>query len=663
MAQFKSPGMESRERFIGGSVRKRPTGRAGIVAPFEWGPVNTVVTITDTTELASVFGTPNDDNYNDFFQAWNYLQYASDLRVVRVINEETARNSSGIFDQVDYRIVNPGTGYSVGDNLIIQYENVNIEEEATITQVGASGEIERVSIPSGKIIKKLKELNTYPVMSTEWKISISGDSEGVGALIEASTIATDSGITIINSDFAQQSLDSVEFGEVSVKYGLPRIATLYAGKQGDRTDVEIVSYDRFHAEQRGELTIHPYGTRRPMYARDYFRYGPANEDQYAIVVYVNNERRETHIVSTNPNDTDPLSGRSIFMDHYFDVGSSEYITMIAKDFPKNFSGIISLGGGTSSTGDITASEYMRGLNLIRDDERLKINTLIAGGVANRNPEIASTVQKYASSIGDALQNLVVVVDPLVEDVVGKEARVAVDNMVKRRGSQDENNLNINSTYTVITGNYGLQYDPYNNVNRWVSLSGDMAGLMAQADNRANPAQSPAGADFGVIQNKYKLAINPNKTLRDKLTTVSINPVISLEEGSGFMFYADLTATYEQSHYDHINNRRVANYIKELFEDLGAGMLFKNNTQFTRLQFKTTGDAILRNLSGNTIEFGRVWCDERNNPDDVVFRKEFVATIYYKPYNSINYVLLNFVSVESGTQIEEDVVRQDQLPKF
>lgn len=658
MAQFKSPGLETRERFIGGSVRNRPSGRAGIVGSFEWGPVYSITTVTNTTELVELFGKPTNENYNDFYNAYNYLQYANDLRVVRVINEKSARNSTGLFDQVDFEIVSEGTGYQVGDKLTISYDDTVVEDQAEVTSIGSNGEIKTIFIPSRKIINHLKASNNYPTMTDGWSVTDGYGSLGVGSLIEAKGIIMDSAVTIVNSDFATQSLDDVDFGEKCVKYGLPRLSAIYAGTMGDDITLEIVSYERFNAQQRGELTIYPYGNTRPMYAKDYFRYGPQNENQYAIVVFVGGERRETHIVSTDPNDVDTLSGRSIYMDSYFDVGSSEYFTMISADFPKGFSGIIQLGGGRSSTGDITAGDYIIGLDLVRDEESIKISTLIGGGTSNKDPELATTVMKYASNVGESNQNMVVVLDPLAEDVVGKRARVAVANIVKRRGSNEESNMNVNSTYTVLTGNYALQYDTYNNVNRWVSLSGDMAGLMASVDARSTCAQSPAGTDFGVIKNKLRMAFNPNKPLRDQLTTVSVNPVMSFGEGSGFMFFADLTASYQQTHYDHINNRRVSNKIKELFIDLGMNAMFKNNTPYTRLQFKTTGDDLLKTLSGNTIEFGRVWCDERNNTKDVEFRKEFVANIYYKPYNSINYVLLSFVSVESDPQITEDIVRAD-----
>lgn len=655
MAQYKSPRMEARERFIGGSVRERPTGRAGIVGSFEWGPVNSITTITNRTKLAEVFGTPTDKNYNDFFNAYNFLNYANDLRVVRVINKQTARNSTGIYEQLDFDIINGGTSYEVGDSVAVRFDSQVIEDSGKITKVSDSGEILAISMPTRKIIERLKNNGTYPKTTNDWSIKVDESSFGVGAMIEIKGIITDSNMTIVNSDFATDQLRDVKFGEMSLKYGLPRISAIYAGQFGDRIDVEIVSRARFYEEVRGELTIFPYGNKRPMYAKDFSRYGPKNDSQYAVIVYVNGEMRENFIVSTDNKDVDTLSGNSLYMDSFFNLGSSEYIVMSALDFPEGFNGVISLGGGMSSSESITSADYIEGYDIFRYDETVKINTLIAGGVANLDAETATTVQKYAVSIGDTNQNIVVVVDPLAEDVVNKpSARVAVSNVVARRNSKLENNLNINSTYAVFTSNYAQQYDNFNRVKRWVSLSGDMAGLMAQADARATPAQSPAGTEFGVLANKLKLAYNPNQELRDQLTTVSMNPVVSFEEGSGFMFFADLTASYEQSHFDHINNRRVANFLKETFLNMARGIMFKNNTNHTRLQFKSTGEAYLKTLSGNTIEYGRIWCDDKNNTPDVQFRKEFVATIYYKPLNSINYIILNFVSVESDIQIEEDI---------
>lgn len=51
---------------------------------FHKGPVNQRVLITDPNDLIAIFGEPTDENYNDFFQVFNFLQYQNTIYVVRV---------------------------------------------------------------------------------------------------------------------------------------------------------------------------------------------------------------------------------------------------------------------------------------------------------------------------------------------------------------------------------------------------------------------------------------------------------------------------------------------------------------------------------------------------------------------------------------------------
>ena len=50
---------------------------------FQKGPVSSVTTITSEEQLVQVFGKPNSSNFETFFTATNFLQYADNLKVVR----------------------------------------------------------------------------------------------------------------------------------------------------------------------------------------------------------------------------------------------------------------------------------------------------------------------------------------------------------------------------------------------------------------------------------------------------------------------------------------------------------------------------------------------------------------------------------------------------
>ena len=62
------------------------TSIGAFAGPFTWGPTNEVTFITDETRLVDRFGKPNNDNYEYWFSAGNYLSYSNNLRVVRAAN-------------------------------------------------------------------------------------------------------------------------------------------------------------------------------------------------------------------------------------------------------------------------------------------------------------------------------------------------------------------------------------------------------------------------------------------------------------------------------------------------------------------------------------------------------------------------------------------------
>jgi hypothetical protein len=71
------------------------TSNGGTVGQFQWGPVEEVTIVENEDGLVSQFGKPNSTNYKDFFCASSFLSYASNLKVVRVIDETGDSNTAG----------------------------------------------------------------------------------------------------------------------------------------------------------------------------------------------------------------------------------------------------------------------------------------------------------------------------------------------------------------------------------------------------------------------------------------------------------------------------------------------------------------------------------------------------------------------------------------
>ena len=70
------------------------TSTGAFVGPFAWGPCSEVTTISDEVSLVSKFGKPNNDNYEYWFSAANFLAYGNNLKVVRAVDSTTPIRSN-----------------------------------------------------------------------------------------------------------------------------------------------------------------------------------------------------------------------------------------------------------------------------------------------------------------------------------------------------------------------------------------------------------------------------------------------------------------------------------------------------------------------------------------------------------------------------------------
>jgi len=441
----------------------------------------------------------------------------------------------------------------------------------------------------------------------------------------------------------------------------------YAGSFGDNLRVLIIAYkDYYTFDVNGKITgintvnpvVYPsglqYGNITP---NTILEYGPTTSSQFAFIVFNNGAVVESRVLSTKAGDRD-IYGSSINVTEYFSNGNSTFVQAVLDSWPTDFTGMLAFGGGTASNDTVAAGDWIKGWDLFADVEHSDVNLLIAGAVAGEGARTASTVQKAVVAIGDERKDCLVCVSPPREYLVNQPVATAVRKIVDWRkgitqsGVVLDENMNIGSTYTSIDGNYKFQYDKYNDINRWVPLSGDVAGLCVRTDTIGYPWQSPAGHNRGQIANVIKLAIETRQPHRDELYQYGINPVVGFA-GQGYILYGDKTASLAPTPFDRINVRRLFNLLKRSISSSAKYKLFEINDAFTRSSFRSEVNAYLDNIRslGGIYDF-RVICDETNNTATVIDRNEFVASILIKPARSINFITLSFVATSTGANFDE-----------
>jgi hypothetical protein len=129
-----SPGVVVLERDLTSVANATVDNVAAIVGSFEKGPVEAMTTVTSERELLSIFGRPNEYNYEYWFSAAQFLLYGGTVKVVRAMNDslknaiDTAQFVVATFSSTDTTLtVAAATDLDVNDLLLVDAELLTIQ--------------------------------------------------------------------------------------------------------------------------------------------------------------------------------------------------------------------------------------------------------------------------------------------------------------------------------------------------------------------------------------------------------------------------------------------------------------------------------------------------------------------------------------------------------
>ena len=351
-----------------------------------------------------------------------------------------------------------------------------------------------------------------------------------------------------------------------------------------------------------------------------------NSNYYKNVLF----NRSKYVYAMDPVDygnTAATWGQPLNNTSYETIAAAQTITLVngADDQP-------STGG------------FQEAYSKFRNSEEIDVSLVFTGNAS------VATQQYVIDNVVEYRKDCVAFISPLSSDVINQVGN-ETDNIASWY-----NTLDRSSSYVVADSGWKYMFDKYNNVYRWVPLNGDIAGLCVNTDNIRDPWFSPAGLNRGNLKNVVKLAWNPNKTQRDTIYSIGVNPVVSLS-GAGTVLYGDKTLQSKPSAFDRINVRRLFIVLEKTVARAAKYSLFEFNDEFTRAQFVALVTPFLRDIQGRRGIFDfRVVCDKTNNTPEVIDSNRFVGDIYIKPARSINFIQLNFVAVRTGVDFTEVVGR-------
>lgn len=374
---------------------------------------------------------------------------------------------------------------------------------------------------------------------------------------------------------------------------------------------------------------------------------PEDTDEFAIAVIDNSEGLNTivekYIVSLTSTSKD-ANGNNNYAENVIN-GNSDYILIFLKSTISDIESIsiTALAGGvdgdTPDDGDI-----QKGYELFEDKENVDINYLISGG------NESDVIRKLLNTIASSRKDCMAFIGPKEADIVGVSSNsTIVSNLVT-----DVQTLAINSSYTSYFGNFVQVYDAYNDVFRWVSVTGEISGLKVEINTNNETWTSMAGYNRGILNNPQKLAFSPNQTQRDTLAKNRINPIYQ-DTSAGFVLTDQETMLSSSSTFNQINVRELFIYIEKAISIFAREYLQEFNDATTRSLFKLAVEQFLEDVQGRRgLTDKKVICDESNNTATVIQNKELRADIAVKPNIVAKFITLNFFNVGPAIDFNEIV---------
>lgn len=633
MAEFLSPGVFV-EEIDASTIAPTVSTSVGVFAGnFVKGPVGEFLLVTSVAELIELYGLPTNSNYNEWYQAYNFLQYGNKLYVSRAANINGLRtelgvqttsfvdgegtdtvdvtSSAGLFEGQEIVFGDLGEVYVIDAIVDDGLGNVSIQVDRSFeTVINTSAELSVIARASNGVAEAISVGGTAPSLD-----ALGATAPYVGSLSQWEDM--EAGVAAVGQDTKLKFVARNPGSWINnVEIAIARDADFGVGNDAFRG----ISLDGL------------------------FEYVP-EEGELAIAIKDGDNIAETYIVSLNENARDE-NGKSAFIE---DVINNRSAYVFVKDTDPNGSSVESYLESTSqplyfsraSDSVVQADDLANAYELFDNKESIDIDIVIGN-------EIDAGMS--AKNLVETRKDAIAFIGAEYSDVVGAKASVAVSNLVTWR---KEGNANFNSMFVVACGNYKYQYDRYNDKNRWINIAGDIAGLRAATSSNRASWFASAGLERGQIKNVKKLAFNPSQAQRDVLYKNSVNPICTFP-GQGTVMWGQKTLLSKPSSFDRVNVRGLFNTLERSLSKMAKYQVMEFNDNFTRNRIVSMIKPFLNSVqAGRGIQDFLVVCDETNNTADVISRNQLVVDVYIKPTFVAEFIHLRFTN--AGTNNFSEIV--------
>ena len=288
--------------------------------------------------------------------------------------------------------------------------------------------------------------------------------------------------------------------------------------------------------------------------------------------------------------------------------------------------------------------YLAGIRQFANPEATDINVFATPGIdyVNQKLLVEETIEMIEEERADSIY---VVTTPDKPSGAGDY----VDEMY----TPDEAVMNLEDSE--IDSNYTCTYYPWvkyldidNNQYIYLPPTKDAVRNFAQTDNTAYPWFAPAGVGRGNVD-CVRAHFITKLADEDILYEGRINPIKTFAQ-DGPKIWGQKNLQINESQLNRIAVRRLLLRMRKLIAISCIGLIFEPNDATVKQSFMSTVTPIMDSIRSNRgISDYRI---EINDTIETRERRELPVKIYFKPYNALEYITIDFILTPEGVSFDD-----------
>ena len=283
--------------------------------------------------------------------------------------------------------------------------------------------------------------------------------------------------------------------------------------------------------------------------------------------------------------------------------------------------------------------YLAAIRQFSNPEAVDINVFATPGIdyVNNKTLVEETIEMIEEERADSIYVVTTPDKPMGAGDFVDEMFTPDDAVYNLEDSE------LDSNYTCTYYPWVKYLDQDNNQYIYLPPTKDVVRNFAQTDNTAYPWFAPAGLERGDV-NCVRAHFITKLGDEDALYDGRINPVKTFAS-DGVKIWGQKNLQVKESQLNRIAVRRLLLRMRKLIAIACRSLIFEPNDSVSKNTFLSTVTPIMDNIRANRgVSDYKIEVNDTLESRD---RRELPAKIYFKPYNALEYVVLDFVLTPEG----------------